>query len=481
MQVRAFDQAGNVSEAVPLTFQVDGTPPSIRLTDAWYIWETGEVKVSDEQSGLAGVEIQIRDGQGRWQKVVRAYEANGDSFVTTIAWDRRFGDGTLAPIGSYEVLVTARDLAGNTAQETAHILIPPPNVTPTPLPTRTPLPTFTATTETSRVTADAPTITPTRTPIVAAFGGTMVQSVNSPISQSQNEPPSNVLWGATAGAAIAAATAYALEQRRKRKEEEARQVAEAAHKAAVRNAAEAAQRVQNWLIGQQIKRMQEAQHRAMDAKIARMEEAEGAALAAAKSAKPQRDEQAYQRYRQGERSGPQPQSSTPTPASTPVPMCTVPPRPQTFIGPAPTPTPTSTPMPTLSAVDVAHGVCEAADALDPMMPDPATVGGPDVGDIIDQAYIAQQNIPYGSAHPLFEALIRVPVITAKVFKDGPSTIVNFVCQQRDKSGPYYDLFPIDQKMQAVKNWWRTIDTKQKALVIGVAILALLIAIPLFIK
>ncbi|GAB4465967.1 MAG: hypothetical protein Kow0070_28660 [Anaerolineales bacterium] len=61
--------------------------------------------------------------------------------------------------------------------------------------------------------------------------------------------------------------------------------------------------MQNWLIGQQIKKMQEAQHRAMDAKIERMEEAEGAALAAAKNppVKPQRDEQAYQSYRAGER------------------------------------------------------------------------------------------------------------------------------------------------------------------------------------
>ncbi len=40
-----------------------------------------------------------------------------------------------------------------------------------------------------------------------------------------------------------------------------------------RNAAEVAQRVQNWLTGQQIKKMQEAQHRAMDAKIERMERA----------------------------------------------------------------------------------------------------------------------------------------------------------------------------------------------------------------
>jgi len=50
--------------------------------------------------------------------------------------------------------------------------------------------------------------------------------------------------------AIGAATAYTLGQRRKRKEEEARQTAEAAAEAARRNAAEAARRVQNWLQGQ---------------------------------------------------------------------------------------------------------------------------------------------------------------------------------------------------------------------------------------
>ena len=56
--------------------------------------------------------------------------------------------------------------------------------------------------------------------------------------------------------------------------------------------------------------------------------------------------------------------------------------------------------------------------------------------------------------------------------------MNFVCQQRDKSGPYYELFPIDQKVQEAKNRWNNMDTKQKALFIGVAGLALLIAIPL---
>ncbi len=72
------------------------------------------------------MEIQIRDPQGRWQKVVRSYEANGDSFTTSIAWDRTFADGTLAPVGTYDVMVTARDLAGNESRETARILIPAP-------------------------------------------------------------------------------------------------------------------------------------------------------------------------------------------------------------------------------------------------------------------------------------------------------------------------------------------------------------------
>ncbi|GAB4494133.1 MAG: hypothetical protein OHK0010_27910 [Anaerolineales bacterium] len=46
-----------------------------------------------------------------------------------------------------------------------------------------------------------------------------------------------------------AATALALAERKRRKDEEARQAAEAQRKAAARNAAEALQRIQNWLSG----------------------------------------------------------------------------------------------------------------------------------------------------------------------------------------------------------------------------------------
>ncbi|MFZ5883415.1 MAG: OmpL47-type beta-barrel domain-containing protein [Chloroflexota bacterium] len=306
VQVRAFDQAGNASAPASLTFRVDGVAPRIQLTGAWYIWETGEVKVSDEGSGLAGIEIQIRDPQGRWQKVVRSYETSGGSFSASIAWDRTFADGTLAPVGEYDVLVKASDLAGNFAQETAHILIPAPGVTPSPLPTNTPLPSPTASVPATNAFSlpAAPIPTSTRSATVSAFQSPTRQApiTNSPITNHQSPAP---LFGAAALTVIAAATAYALEQRRKRKEEEARQRAEAQREASRRNAAEEARKAQASLLAQiaaqQAAQQQTTAHRGEDAKIERMEEAEGTVLAAAKAAKPQHDEQAYQDYRAGER------------------------------------------------------------------------------------------------------------------------------------------------------------------------------------
>jgi hypothetical protein len=95
------------------------------------------------------------------------------------------------------------------------------------------------------------TALPTPTVLVSGFW-----TVATPPDESQSRTPptgagqSPVLWGMAALGAIGVATAYALGQRRKRKEEEARQAAEAAAEAARRNAAEVARRVQNWLQGQ---------------------------------------------------------------------------------------------------------------------------------------------------------------------------------------------------------------------------------------
>ncbi|MEW6287808.1 MAG: hypothetical protein AB1509_16450, partial [Chloroflexota bacterium] len=246
-------------------------------------------------------------------------------FAASIAWDRKFLDGTTAPIGEYEVIVKASDLAGNESRETAHIIISAPGVTPAPLPTRRVEPVETRipqpqTTDNCPLMTDdcslpAPAaapqssfiLSPTRAAVVSAFQSSARQSPNlqSNNLQSNNRQSPAPLFDAAALAAIAAATAYALEQRRKRKDEEARQRAEAQREAARRNAAEEARKAQAYLLAQiaaqQAAQEQSSSHRGEEAKIERMEEAEGAVLAAAKAAKPQRGEQAYQDYRAGER------------------------------------------------------------------------------------------------------------------------------------------------------------------------------------
>jgi len=262
LRVRALDVAGNQAEMAPLSFQVDGRPPQIRVTPSWYLWERGEVQVRDGESGLVGVEVEIRDPQGRWPKVVRSYEAGGGSFATGIEWDRHFADGTLAPIGSYEVVVKAWDRAGNSARQTASLHIPAPNA-----PTYTPAPAPTALPVMAEVSSPTPvplqlameTALPTPTVLVSGF-----QTFATPPDESQwrtsptGAGQSPVLWGMAAVGAIGVATAYALGQRRKRREEEAQQRAEAATEAARRNAAEEARKVRNWLQG---KAMLEAQLR----------------------------------------------------------------------------------------------------------------------------------------------------------------------------------------------------------------------------
>jgi len=238
----------------------------------------------------------------------------------------------------HTTLYKASDLAGNESRETTRILIPPLGATPSPLPTRqvepaeTRIPQPQTTNNCPLMTDDcslpALPLSPTRTPVVSAFQSPTHQApiTNSPIT---NHPSPAPLFGAAALTALAAATGLALAERKRRKDamrraialsmskrcrdEEARQRAEAQAEAvglsvpkpSRRNAAEEARKAQAYLLAQiaaqQAALEQTVSHRGQDAKIERMEEAEGAALAAAKTAKPQRDEQAYQDYRAGER------------------------------------------------------------------------------------------------------------------------------------------------------------------------------------
>lgn len=137
---------------------------------------------------------------------------------------------------------------------TARILIPVPGATPAPLPVVSqPQTTDNCPLMTDDCSLPAPIaapqfsfiLSPTRSATVSAFQSSTRQV---PITNHQSPAP---LFGDAALTAIAAATAYALEQRRKRKDEEARQRAEAQHEVARRNAAEEARKAQAYLLAQQ--------------------------------------------------------------------------------------------------------------------------------------------------------------------------------------------------------------------------------------
>lgn len=147
LQFRTQDVAGNYAYTEVYEFEVDTRGPNIKLPSRWYIWETGDLFVKDETSKIRNVTYEIRDGQNRWKKVERNWDPNRHEFTRDLDWNRIFGDGVRAPIGTYWVTIYAEDYAGNTSEKSAQIIIPGvnatllPTFTPTPLPTNTPFPT----------------------------------------------------------------------------------------------------------------------------------------------------------------------------------------------------------------------------------------------------------------------------------------------------------------------------------------------------
>jgi hypothetical protein len=162
LQMRGMDRAGNVGDVVSVTLIVDNGPPAVSITERWWIWESGQLRVSPNHFPIANIQVTIRDPQNRWPAVVMDLNPNKTSFP--IFWDRHFADGTLAPSGEYPVLAVACDVNGLCGRDTGRIVIPvmatlTATLTPSPTATNTLIPSATV----------IPTqILPTTTPVLIA-------------------------------------------------------------------------------------------------------------------------------------------------------------------------------------------------------------------------------------------------------------------------------------------------------------------------
>ena len=305
VHVRAIDNAGLITKR-SFSTGVDNRAPKISLPDSWYQWDTVTLDIRDDDSGLSEARVEISDPEGRWP--TRIIRLDLGRFPLDFKWDRRFRDDTIAPLGIYDVKVVAFDSLGNMARKSASIKILldilPAGPTATPQPTSRPADASTPTPIQTAIPATAPT----QTAVVSLFGATVVPTMQvTPTPKSQITPratssqtsvldwlqsvfvpnpntaehvtevassvplsasqafgsqsangQSTVLWGAAAAGVIGAATTYALEEKRKRKVEEARRAEQVRAEVDAKNAAiqasqqakREAMKIQNWLEGQ---------------------------------------------------------------------------------------------------------------------------------------------------------------------------------------------------------------------------------------
>ena len=147
--MRGMDRAGNLGDVVSTTLIVDNGPPAVSITERWWIWESGQLKVSANHFSIATIRLKIRDPQRRWKDVMLDFDPGKDSYI--VKWDRRFGIGAVAPAGEYLVLAEACDVNGLCGWDDGRIMIPEvatstatfvhtPTVTSTLMPSATPSP-----------------------------------------------------------------------------------------------------------------------------------------------------------------------------------------------------------------------------------------------------------------------------------------------------------------------------------------------------
>lgn len=169
VQVRGMDRAGNDSDVSTISLTVDNAPPAVSITERWWIWETGTLKVSPNHFPIASIQVTIRDPQKRWKEVVLEFDPGRNSYL--VKWDRRFGDGTVAPSGEYPVLAVACDVNGLCGQDSGRVVIPEMATS-----TATPTPAVTS------------TLMPSVTPVATRIPPTPTLTVNTPILEEIPEP-----------------------------------------------------------------------------------------------------------------------------------------------------------------------------------------------------------------------------------------------------------------------------------------------------
>lgn len=163
LQMHGMDHAGNVGDVVFIILTVDNGPPTVSITERWWIWESGQLKVSPNHFPIASVQVTIRDPQNRWTALVMNIDPEKTSSL--VKWDRHFADGTLAHSGEYLVLAVACDVNGLCGRDTGRIVIPAA-ATLTATPTLSPTATSTLTPTVTSIATQIP-LTPTPVLITA--------------------------------------------------------------------------------------------------------------------------------------------------------------------------------------------------------------------------------------------------------------------------------------------------------------------------
>jgi len=214
--LRVTDAAGNVYQTEKTFFVANALPAVGFEPGQWYVWEAGSLRVAEGDLPVIRVCLRVEDEQDRWPAWEQCW-SSVRAVPSTFVWNRRFGDGTLAPVGEYRVVLSATDIILRTVTAVGKIVIPP---VATPTPTSTPTPTETPTpeppvveqvvqTQPARPAAPTPTPEPTR--------GIVPQTAEPDVPK-PSEAPRALLYRAVillagVGVFLAFSTASAIDRR----------------------------------------------------------------------------------------------------------------------------------------------------------------------------------------------------------------------------------------------------------------------------